>query len=61
MEVYREFVETVKSMYDKHMEKATEYMDETQKEIYKIGFDNAIEFAKTFIVEADVVFNDVEL
>ena len=61
MEVLRMFEEAVKRMYDEQIAKATVNMDEVQKEIYKIGFNNAISFAKSFIVEADLDFNDVEL
>ena len=61
MEVLREFEKSVNKMYEEHIRMATAYMDETQREIYKIGFDMAINFSKTFIVESDLVFGEVEL
>lgn len=61
MEVLREFQKSLDKIYEEHIRIATAYMDETQKEIYKVGFANAVHFTKTFIIEADLVFNDVEL
>lgn len=44
-----EFEEFMKFAKDEHWSKVTEFMNEEQKEIYSIAFENAIIFAKTFI------------